>query len=167
VRCKRLELAETLAIIGPVETRGRKREAVVVEDPLQTLDDLEHVLVEHRRRHEDGQQPFLVLDEIVQGQVALALGGASLAERQQPAETSVCGPVGGIDQDGSLVQVQPAPHHERDTCFLCGHVRADDPGQRVAVGDRHGGMAERSGALDQLLGAPRRNEKLLVTASSA
>lgn len=103
-------------------------------------------------RHEDGDQALAVGDEVLPVEVARALAGALLAERQQPAEAGIRRSVGRIDEDrGTVREVEPASDDEADTGGPGGFVGAHDARQRVAVDDGKRLDAERGGAREELL----------------
>jgi hypothetical protein len=73
-------------------------------------------------------------------EVAAALAGATLAEREQAAEPAVGGAVHGVDQHRRALarpvpQHQLATHNQAHASLLRRLVRSHDPGQAVAIGD--------------------------------
>ena len=109
--------------------------------------------------HRDQPQALGMGDQIVEGQMALALGRAQIAERQQPAEPAVGGAILGIGEDvGRAVgEDQPRARHDaqgadRGAVLARIDMGAHDPGERIAVGDAEPGEAEPRRLGDQLLG---------------
>ena len=94
--------------------------------------------------------------EVVARQVAFALGGAPLAERQQPREPAIGRPVGREAQHArTIVEIEPRADDEADARRLGRHMGAHHAGQRVAVGDGERLEAERGGGDRQLVGVRR------------
>ena len=90
--------------------------------------------------------------DIVEGQQALALAGATLAEAEQPAQPAIGGARGGPGQQRQAVEIEPGPHHERQLRILGRAMRPHHAGQRVAVGDGQRGEPQMPGLHRQLLG---------------
>ena len=59
----------------------------------------ERAVVIRNVRNEDGDQAVAIGDEIGPGELAPGFAAALLAERQQPAETRIGGPIGRVDED--------------------------------------------------------------------
>ena len=162
------ELVQPELVVRPPPQRERQVGAVA-EGLAQAAQAQAAVRVgEVRHQHRD--QALAIGDEVAPVEMALALAGAPLAERQQPAEPRVGRAVGGIGEHrGAVGEVEPAADDEPDAGGLGRLVRAHDPGQRVAVDDgerldaERGGRSKSSSAED----APRRKEKCDVTCSSA
>jgi hypothetical protein len=149
------QLLQALLIVRAVEARGGDREPIVVEHRLETADDLDEITIQIGRGNDDRQHPLLLLDQIVQGEVAFALGGTAFAQAEQAAQAPVGGAVGRVDQDRQLArsaQLKPAPHHQRDAGLLRRDMGTNDPRQGVDIGDGDRPVAQRRGPLDELLG---------------
>ena len=101
---------------------------------------------------QDQQQPFALLGQVAPGQVAAAMAGAGLAERQQPAQAPVAGPVQGVGQHRQAVaQGEAAAHDQADADLLRPGVGAGDAGQAIVVGDGERLVPERLGLEQQFL----------------
>ena len=99
--------------------------------------------------------------QIVPMQFACCLASAALADRKQAAEAGISRAVGGVNQDsGAVGKIQPAPDDQAHVGFLRALMRADDAGERIAIGDAQRGQAEHGGLREQFLDvqAPRRKE---------
>ena len=91
--------------------------------------------------------------DIVPCEHAFALGRASASRGDEAGERAVAVPGGGeAEQAGAVLQVEPGARDEVEAGALGGLVGADDPGQRVAVGQGEGAVAEFGRAFDHLLG---------------
>lgn len=117
-------------------------------------------------RHEHGDQAFAVSDDVLPFEHALRLSAAPLAERQQPAETGISGPVGRIDQHRHAVgEFETTADNQADSGRFRGLVSPDDTGKRVPV--HHGQRFDpgERGLGEQLLArrGPRRKLKCEVT----
>ena len=85
--------------------------------------------------------------------LALALGRAQVAAGDQSCEAAVRRPVGGEQHEWRRVGRGDLGADEQvEVVLFGGDVGADDAGERVAVGDCEGGVAELGGALDELFG---------------
>ena len=100
-----------------------------------------------------------MVEEVGQGDVALSLSGAAVAERQQPRQPAIGGAIHRIGQDvGRAVREDEAGPDGEAEAVLGGNALLDetigphDAGQRVAVGDADAGMADRMGLGHQFLG---------------
>ena len=103
-------------------------------------------------RQQDGEQALAVGREILPAEVALALSGPPLAEREQAAEAGIGGTVGRVDeQRGAVAQIEAAADDHADAGFIGLPMRAHDPSQRVAVGDAKRRKAEQFRLREQLL----------------
>ncbi len=105
------------------------------------------------RRQDDGQDAFGMGGEIVEGEVAGALGGAAVADRQQARQPLVGVEVGGIgEQRIAVARLETGADQELDllfrrrrmllVIFLDRRIGPHHAGQRVAVGDADGAVAE-------------------------
>ncbi len=85
-------------------------------------------------------------------EMAASLRRTLLADRQQARQPAIGRPVRRIaEQAPAVAQVEAAADDEADAGLLRRLMRAHHPGQRVAVGDGEGGVAERRGGHRQLL----------------
>jgi hypothetical protein len=87
--------------------------------------------------------------------MTFAFGGAAFAEGEELAEPGVRRAGAGVDEEfeaGGLGEAEAAADEKGDVAFLGLGVGADDPGERVGVGDCEGVIAEIRGALDELVG---------------
>ncbi len=177
------EGGEALAVVGAEEARRREGETVVVEDVAKVREPPRERAREPPRRHGDGEEPLLVLDEIGEREAARALLDAALAERQEAGEASVGRAIGREDEDvegrgrrrrGRVPRDVALLRHEPRRPFFEDETAADDEGdperlrrdvgphdprERVLVGDRGGRVPEVAGALDEFLGMARAVEE--------
>ena len=98
-------------------------------------------------RHVRGQQhqgeALRMVEDIVPGDQAFALGDGAAAARDQPRETAIGGPVGGEGEQAlAAVEVEPGADHDAKAEFLRLGMSAHHAGQRIAVGDGDGGVLE-------------------------
>ena len=106
--------------------------------------------------HEDRDQAFAIGDEIRPVEPALRLAAAPLAERQQPAEPRIGGPIGRIDEDRHAVrEIEPAADDQADAGRLRRLMGANDAGQAVAVDDGERLDAELCGLREQFIAGAR------------
>ena len=104
-----------------------------------------------------------MVGEVLPVEMAGAFARAPLAERQQPAELRIPGPVGRIDQHGQAVaQIEPAADDQPDAGFLGAVMRAREAGQRVAVGDRDCRQAQQPRLREQFLDMRRAAQERVV-----
>src|SRR5882672_4567141 len=88
-------------------------------------------LAELVRRQGDDELSRAMRYDIGVIEMALALGGAPLADRKQARQISIGGPVGGeAEQAAAVAQVEPAARDEANADFLRRLVAAHDAGQR-------------------------------------
>ena len=102
------------------------------------------LLLVRTRRHQHQQQAFLPFEEIVEREMAFALGGAQFSRTQQPAEAAIGGAVGGVSENvGRAVNEDKARANQQfwPVFFDClqRRIGAHDTGQGVAVGNADGG----------------------------
>ena len=82
----------------------------------------------------------------------MAFFGAPLTQGQERGETPIGGAAGGQTNEAQVAgQAEPGADHQPDASFLGGDVGAHDAGQRIAIGDGDGRMAEGGGRHDQFL----------------
>ena len=106
--------------------------------------------------HEHRDQALAISDDIGPIETALRLAAALLAERQQPAEPRISGPVDRIDEDGHAIgEIEAAADDQAHARGLGGLMGADDAGEAVAVGDRQRLDAEPGGLVEQFLAGTR------------
>jgi len=144
--------------IGPTgkrvrQTAQRRREAFALRLP------------ESPRRQRDDDLPLAMVEQVVQAQMALPLGRAALAEREQPRQPAIGRPVGRIDQEaetracpsptlprrGRFLQIQPRADDEAEAGLLRRHMRAHHSRQAAAVGEGDRSEAEPGRGLHQLV----------------
>jgi hypothetical protein len=90
--------------------------------------------------------------EILPREIAGALAGACLAERQQAAEPAVGGAVGRVDEHRQTVaQIQPAADDEAEADLASPLVRPRHAGERVVVGEAERRQAEQLRLREQFL----------------
>ena len=127
--------------------------------------------VRSRTRHDAEHHAGAPFEKIGEVEVALALLGAAVADGEQAAEAAVGGAVGrpGDDVGRAVAEGEAAADGVPDANFLRHEMTADHAGKRVAVGDGDASEAEFRRLTTNSSGCepPRRNEKLVVTASSA
>jgi len=96
---------------------------------------------------------FAMRDHIGVVEMACTLGGAALAEGQQPREPAIGGAIRRIgEQARAIAQIEAAPDDEADPDLFCRMMRAHNAGKAVAVGDRDRLMTERGRGQHQLVG---------------
>jgi hypothetical protein len=97
----------------------------------------------------------LMIQNIVEREMAFTFGRSPLADGQKPAQTAVGGAIGGIYKQGNAVSVgqfQSASNGQWDTDLFRSDVSADDPGQRVAIGDGDAGVSVCRRLLHEFIG---------------
>ena len=93
-----------------------------------------------------------IIRQVTQIELATALPGPPLAQRQQPGQAAIGGPVTGVTEETRAIpQVQPRPHQQPHIMALGGHMGAHDARQAVAVGKADGSQAQRPGGRHQLV----------------
>ena len=109
--------------------------------------------VQPGRRHDQGQLAVGVLQEVLPEQVALALLGPALANRQQAGQAGEGLAVGGVDQQAgrAVHEIQAAAGQGADLERLGRRPGADHTGQAVAVGHPDGRQAQALGGRHQLV----------------
>ena len=154
------QLEEPELIVRPSAQRQRQIGMVAegVAQPAQT----QRAFLVRFIRHKDRDQALAIGDEVRPGEIALALAGALLAEREQPTESRIGRPIGRIDEDGDAVaEVEATADHQADAGGLGGLVGAHDASQRVAIDDGERLDTHRGRGREQLLagrGAPEEAE---------
>ena len=111
-------------------------------------------------RHHNEQLVLQMAEQVVEPQDAIALFGAAVAERQQPAQPAPAVPIGGIGDDvgRAIGKGQPRADNQLEADigrapglaqFIDGLAQRDmgahDAGDGVAIGDADAGMAQRDG----------------------
>ena len=110
--------------------------------------------------HKYHDQAFTISDDIGPIEPAVRLAAALFAERQQPAEPRIGGPVHRIDKNGHAIgKIEAAADDQTHTRCLGGFMGANDPGKAVAVGDRQRLDAEPGCLVKQLLARTRPAQK--------
>ena len=110
-----------------------------------------------------GEQAFGPGGQVLPVELAGGLARPSLAERQQPAEPSVGGAVGRIDQERRLIgEVEPATDHGAYARRLRRLVSPHDPGEAGAVADRQGLDPAQRRLGEQILRAGRATQEAEV-----
>lgn len=113
--------------------------------------------------HEDADHPFGIGDDVIPVQDAFVLAATRFAERDQPGEPRIGGPVDRIDEDGHAVgEIEAATDDQPQSCATRRFERADDAGQRISIDDADGIDAKRCGGLEQVLrrGRPAQEGKM-------
>ena len=140
--------------------------AVDGHQPLEEIARALRVPPGQARRHRapgaarEADQPRRVLDEIVEGGRALALGRAHLDAGQEPAEVLV--PLAVLDQEREPTAVVERHLGADDGLEAEARARAVELGravEAVGVDERHGGLLELRRPLGQGLRQGRRLEK--------
>ena len=110
-------------------------------------------------RHRDDLQPLAMLEQIVEVQMALALGRAQVSLGQQPAQPPIGGAIPGIGEhvgravdEASRAPVTTRKRADRRAVLARVDMRAHDAGERVAIGDADPGEAQLGRARDEFLG---------------
>ena len=110
-----------------------------------------------RRLHRDDLQALAMLEQILEVQMALALGRAQIAFGQQPAQPPIGGAISGVGEHvGRAVdEAQPRAGDDAHRAAIGAvlarvNVRAHDAGERVAIGDADPRQTEFGGARDEL-----------------
>ena len=113
------------------------------------------------RRDHRYQQALAMGQQIIERQMAFALGRATLAGGQQLAQMSVGRAVLGPDQNiwCRVHEHQPAARRIGQSGFFGRHVTADHAGQRIAVSDGYTAEAQPRGLHHQFLGVGRAAQK--------
>jgi hypothetical protein len=112
----------------------------------------------------DAEKALVPGDEVVPGQETFPLSRPALAEAEETAQACIGGPIGRIDEERRPVgQIEPAADDEADAGLLGGLVGALRSTTPSAGRPRSFACSKSSRGLD----APRRNEKWVVTWSSA
>ncbi len=116
-------------------------------------------VVSGRRQH-DADQALLKLGDVVEMDCALSFGHAQATAGDQSREAAVGCPAGGVEEDGRGVLGDDLGADEQLQVRLFGcAVHSHGAGDRVAIGDGQGVVAEFGGALDQFVGMRRPAEK--------
>ncbi len=103
---------------------------------------------------ENGDQAFAPFLHVLDGERALALAGAALSDGQQPAQASIGGAIGRIDQQRwKIFKIEAAADDQAHPGRFCGFMRAHDASQRIAVRDRERGYPKPGSRREQLFGA--------------
>ena len=148
-----VELGEAARIVAAEQHRAGEIAAVPEQAGERPQPLAEGRIVGPARRQDDRQNALGVGCEIVEGEVALALGGAAVADRQQARQPLVGVEVGGIGEQGiAVARLEAGADQELGlllrrrrmllVIFLQRCIGPHHAGQRVAVGDADGGMAE-------------------------
>ncbi len=145
------QIGEAARIVAAIEVMGGKRAAAgkIRRDPRGKAAKF----VPDRRlgRQQDDGLALAMRCHIGVIEPAFALGGAALAESEQPGQPAIGGAILGKGEEARAVaEIEPAADHETDPDLLCRLVRAHDAGEAVPVGDRDGAMAEGRRAQHQL-----------------
>ena len=111
----------------------------------------------------DEGDAFTMLRDVLQHQLALALGRAHLAAAQQPRQSAIAVAVTGIsEQRRRIAKIEPAADQRLQPRFPGGAVQAHHAGQRVAVGDPeaiHAELERPKHQLDRVRGAAQEGER--------
>ena len=158
---KIVEVGQPPRIVAAEQHVAREIAAVAEQacEPAQAL--MEGGIVDLARRQDDGNQALGELREIIEGEIALALGGAAIARRQQARQPLVAVEVHRIgDQRIAVASLEPCTDQKLDPAFLGDRgvlvefldrrIGAHDARQRVAVGDADGVVAKLDRAPDEL-----------------
>ena len=160
---------QEVAVVVAVGHPGRDVEAPAVEPVAQAPVLVQPVVVDFPRREQQANQSPGVLQEVVQGQVALRLRGPPLAQRKQPAQPGVGVKARRVDHDAQprrLTQHQAAAHPQRQAHLLRRDVSPHHPGQRVGVGDAQGAVAQLRRSHHQLVRVRRPGQEREVRADA-
>ena len=111
-------------------------------------------------RYDEGEQAGAEFGDVAEVERALALGRAQSTAGDQARKPRVGGAVGREQHNrGSIERREFGADQQVQLMLLRGHVGPHDAGQRVAVGDGQGRVAEFGGTLHQLFGVRRAAEK--------
>ena len=114
-------------------------------------------------------QPFAMLDQILDAQMAFALGRAQISRRQDPAEPAISRAVFRIGEHVRRPVVKGEPRAGRDPrarnrslILARKHMRPHDARERIAIGDPDPRKFEFGGARDHFLGmrSPAQKRKI-------
>src|SRR5215469_9789194 len=112
--------------------------------------EIRHIRRNGRQR--DNELAVAVSSHIGVVETAFALGGTTLAKRQQPGQPSIGGTILRIGEEaGAVGEVEAATDDEADSDLLCRVMRADNAGKAVAVGDRNCLVSKCGGGQHQLV----------------
>ena len=104
-------------------------------------------------RQHDQDLARRVIEQVGKPDLALSLGGAAPADREQPRQPAIGGAVAGQAQHaGRVGEVEPRADDELHAGLPRGRMGADDAGQRVSVGHRDRMQTEGGRRLHQLSG---------------
>ena len=152
---------------GPLHTLPRLRERSAERGPLSR----EWGNEKRQRRQRDKNLAFAGGENFFEGQMAFAFLGLEIARREEAAEPAISGAIGRIGQHLETIdRHEPRADEELYFSFFRFVIGAHHAGKRVAVGDADGGKTQAASAVATIscgCEAPRRKEKLVVTASSA
>ena len=105
------------------------------------------------RRQRRDDLPLSPGDKILEVEPAFALRSPAFAERQQPAQAAIGRAVGRIaEQAGRVGEVEARADDEAQPGLFGGRMGAHDTGERIAVGDRDGAVAQFERPGNQFLG---------------
>ena len=105
------------------------------------------------RRQGDEDLILGVIEEIGDVEEAFSFFRAAFAGGQNSGEPPISGAVSReTQQTGTIIEIEPDADHDANSGFLGRGMGAHDAGDRIAIGDRDGPVAELRRGLDQLFG---------------
>ena len=133
-------------------TVTRSKVTTTLKDDGEFLEMIDKSRVLCIGREDDEQLPLAIRNDVGAEQPALGLFDPPLAQGQQAGEAGIGGSIGRqAQQRRAVLAVQAYADDQADAGLLGGDMGSHDAGQRVAVGDRDGTMAQVRGRLGQLL----------------
>ena len=102
-------------------------------------------------RQDDQGLPLRMGEQVFFGYEALALGAGAAAERDQARQAAIGRAVGRVGEKALAAgEIEPCADDQVEPDLLGLGMGAHDAGQRIAVGDGNGLMAEKGGLRDEL-----------------
>ena len=145
------QLAEAPALIAAIAEGGGE-----IDTAARRSCQTAHAFGEGRRdrpgRNGDEDLALGGGDDLLEAEMALTLGGAPVALRQQAAQPAVRGPVGRVaDRFEAVAGHETRADGQADAGFLGRRMRAHDARQRIAVGNADGGQLQFRRLADHLV----------------
>ena len=156
--CEIVEAGEAARIVTAEQHGAGEIAAVAEQAGKRPQAFTEGGLLGSARRQDDGENAVGMGREIVEGEVALALFGATVAQRQEAGEPFVGGKVGWIgEQRIAVARLKAAAHQQFDAVGILFALPTrrrkgpHDARQGVTVGDADGGVTEFDRPLHQFV----------------
>ena len=166
-----LEAVEIAAVIRRPQERRAEGKPLGSKSGAQATDGGFESRVELRfpgnaRRANGGEQAFLMLQQILDGEEAAAFLGAPFPDREHPRESAIRGAVRRVHDDmGGVLLLgkdDAGAHCEADAALFGGHMGADDTREGVAIRDGGKAVSESGGGADKLLRVARPTQEAEV-----